>query len=172
LVRKFVLALLVLATACSSSAGGSTTGPSASAVDSLGQVVRVVKVTDGDTIHVILEGRDERVRLIGMDTPEVDWYGGVAECFGEEAGRYTQRRLADASVRLGFDVDRRDQYGRLLAYVFVGQELFNLTLVEQGYARVDRVPPNTSKADAFDRAEDRARTLGRGVWSACPAPGS
>ena len=167
-----MLPLLVLATACSSSAGGSISGPSVSAADSSDQVVRVAKVTDGDTIHVVVEGRDERVRLIGVDTPEVDWYGGVAGCFGEEAGRYTQRRLGNASVRLGFDIDRRDQYGRLLAYVFVGQELFNLTLVEQGYARADLVPPNTSMADAFVRAEDLARTLGRGVWSACPLPSS
>jgi micrococcal nuclease len=74
-------------------------------------------------------------------------------------------------VRVGFDVDLRDQYGRLLAYVYVGRELFNLTLVEQGYARADPVRPNTSMANAFERAEDTARSLGLGLWSACPEPG-
>jgi micrococcal nuclease len=84
-----------------------------------GAAVPVTKVSDGDTIHVTYQGRDERVRLIGVDTPEVSWYGGKGECFGQEAGLYTRSRLDGRTVRLEFDVDLRDRYDRLLAYVFI-----------------------------------------------------
>jgi micrococcal nuclease len=133
-------------------------------------LVPVTKVTDGDTIHVTYRGQDERVRLIGVNTPEVDWYGGTAECFGADAGHYTTSRLRGASVRLTFDVDLRDKYGRLLAYVYVGSELFNLTLVQRGFAVADPVPPDTRMAGLFAAAEAQARSARLGLWSACPSP--
>lgn len=129
----------------------------------------VTKISDGDTIHVTYQGRDERVRLIGVDTPEVSSYGGQGECFGEEAGLYARSRLGGRTVRLEFDVDLRDRYDRLLAYVYVGDELFNLTLVRLGYAAADPVPPDTARAEIFADAEREAKTAGRGRWSACPA---
>jgi micrococcal nuclease len=157
-----VLGLFVLAAGCSSSSprggGGSGAG-----------TVPVTKVTDGDTIHVTYRGNDERVRLIGVDTPEVPWYGGKGECFGVQAGLYARGRLMGRSVRLAFDVNLRDRYGRLLAYVYSGSELFNLTLVRLGYATADSVPPDTRMAAAFERAEGEARSAGRGLWSACPS---
>jgi micrococcal nuclease len=131
-------------------------------------VVRVTKVTDGDTIHVDYLGQDDRVRLIGVDTPEVSWYGGRGECYGEEAGQYSRSRLDGRTVRLEFDVDPRDRYGRLLAYVFLGDELFNLTLVRLGYATADPVRPDTARAAEFAAAEQSARMAGKGLWSACP----
>jgi micrococcal nuclease len=131
----------------------------------------VTKVSDGDTIHVDVEGHDERVRLIGVDTPEVDWYGGQADCFGSEAALYAQRRLTGLSVGLTFDVDRYDRYGRVLAYVYLGHELFNLTLVREGYATADPVPPDTRMAGTFADAESVAKGAGVGLWSACPSPG-
>jgi micrococcal nuclease len=130
--------------------------------------VTVTKVTDGDTIHVTYEGRDERVRLIGIDTPEVSWYGGEGGCFGEEAGLFTRGRLDGRTVRLEFDVDPEDRYGRLLAYVFLGDELFNLTLVRLGYATADPVAPDTARAAQFEAAERQARAAGVGLWAACP----
>jgi micrococcal nuclease len=133
-------------------------------------MVAVTRVTDGDTIHVVYRGRDEPVRLIGVDTPEVSWYGGRAGCFGAQAGRYTRGRLSGRTVRLAFDVDLRDRYGRLLAYVYVGSELFNLTLVRLGYATADRVPPDTRMAGTFAAAEDDARSADRGLWAACSYP--
>jgi micrococcal nuclease len=149
-----------IAVACSSTGLRSPGGPAVS--------VRVTKVTDGDTIHVAYQDRDERVRLIGVDTPEVPWYGGKEECYGVPAGLYARERLLSRSVRLEFDVERRDRYGRLLAYVYVGPELFNLTLVRLGYATADPVPPDTRMASTFAAAERNARSLGRGLWSACP----
>src|SRR6266576_6141848 len=113
---------LVIIVACSSSAAGHLPG-------NVSGTVPVTKVTDGDTIHVTYQGHDERVRLIGVDTPEVPWYGGKEECYGVKAGLYARQRLSGRSVRLVFDVNLRDRYERLLAYVYVGPELFNLTLV-------------------------------------------
>jgi micrococcal nuclease len=130
--------------------------------------VPVLTVTDGDTIHVRYLGRDERVRLIGVDTPEVPWYGGRGECFGAQAGLYARSRLQGQTVRLAFDVQLRDRYGRLLAYVYLGPELFNLTLAQMGYATADPIPPDTRMAAAFGSAEQEARSAGRGLWSACP----
>ena len=161
-IRPLLLLMSIVAVACGTSTPGA-------AQSSSGATVHVLKVTDGDTIHVRYQGRDERVRLIGVNTPEVDWYGGEAQCFGDEAGRYAQGRLTGATVQLAFDIDLRDRYGRLLAYVYLGSELFNLTLVQQGYARADPVPPDTKMASLFAGAEAQARQAGRGVWSACPA---
>ena len=127
----------------------------------------VVSTVDGDTIHVRVAGHEERVRLIGMDTPEVDWYGGRAECGGAAAGLYTRHRLLGRTVLLRFDAGLRDGYGRLLAYVYVGRELFNLTLVRGGYATSDPVPPDTRLESLFAGAEAAAHAAGRGLWSAC-----
>ena len=77
--------------------------------------------------------------------------------------------MTEHSVKLAFDVDLRDRYGRLLAYVYLGPELFNLTLVQQGYARADPIPPDTRMAATFAQAEADAKQLGRGLWSACQA---
>jgi micrococcal nuclease len=162
--RLLVLAgaTVALATACS---------PASSRSPPSGSILApVTKVTDGDTIHVTYLSHDERVRLIGIDTPEVPWYGGKGECYGVEAGLYARRSLTGRSVRLDFDVDRRDRYGRLLAYVYLDEELFNLTLVRLGYATSDPVPPDTAKAPEFAAAERAARAARLGLWKACPTP--
>jgi micrococcal nuclease len=100
----------------------------------------------------------------------VSWYGSQGECYGEQAGRYAQQRLSGRTVGLAFDSERRDRYGRLLAYAYVMDELFNLTLVRFGLALADPVEPNTSMAGSFSRAQQEARAARRGLWSACPAP--
>jgi micrococcal nuclease len=130
--------------------------------------VTVTGVIDGDTIRVRLDGRDQRIRLIGVNTPEVDWYGGSAECYGSEAALYTRHRLLGRSIRLEFDARRLDPYGRVLAYIYIGRELFNLTLVRNGYAEADSVPPDTRLASVFSRDERAARSQGTGLWSVCP----
>jgi micrococcal nuclease len=137
-----------------------------------GPLVPVTRVVDGDTIHVRLNGRDERVRFIGIDTPEVAHGGRPAECFGERAADETRRRLEGRSVRLAFDVDLRDRFGRLLAYAYDTDGLVNLALVREGYAIVLTVPPDTGMASAFEHAEADARAAGRGLWAACPTPGA
>jgi micrococcal nuclease len=161
--RRSLLAFSLLIVAACSASGDRAPPGSASGT------VPVTRVTDGDTIHVTYQGHDERVRLIGVDTPEVPWYGGKEECYGVKAGLYARRRLSGRSVRLVFDVNRRDRYGRLLAYVYLGPELFNLTLVRLGYATADPVPPDIRMAATFASAEGQAHLAGRGLWSACPS---
>jgi micrococcal nuclease len=165
--------LLIPAVACGLSMGVDTAPspptPSIHGLRANGSVTALVTSTvDGDTVHVRVQGHDDKVRFIGVDTPEVDWYGHEGECYGATAGRYTRQRLEGETVRLDFDVRLRDVYGRLLAYVFVGDELFNRTLVQRGLATDDAVPPDTRMRDTFAAAEKAARAAGRGLWSTCP----
>ncbi len=162
-MTTWLLAALFLLNAC--------TAPPSEVLSKPGQdAARVEKVTDGDTIRVRYREREERVRLIGIDTPEVPWYGGPEECFGVEAARYARGRLEGRVVRLVAGEERRDRYGRLLAYVYLGNELFNLTLVRLGFATAEPVAPNTRLARVFAQAEGRARAAGEGLWSRCPVP--
>jgi micrococcal nuclease len=127
----------------------------------------VVRVVDGDTIEVSLGGETEDVRYIGVDTPESVTPGEPVECYGREAGSFNERLVAGREVRLRFDAERRDDYGRLLAYVYVGPQLVNAELVRRGYARTLTIPPNDTRADLFARLEDAAGSAGRGLWGAC-----
>jgi micrococcal nuclease len=132
-----------------------------------GSAATVVGVTDGDTFTVRRGGREEKVRLIGIDAPEVGWYGGAAECFGAESGRFLRGELTGARVRLETDQERHDEHGRLLAYAYVGSRMMNLTLVRRGYAEARLYPPNARHQQRLDEAEAGARASGAGLWSAC-----
>jgi micrococcal nuclease len=124
----------------------------------------VVRITDGDTIRVELPGgEEERVRYIGIDTPEVR---GEDECFGERATRANARMVGDR-VELEYDVERRDRYGRLLAYVHADGRMVNAELVRRGFATVLTVPPNVRHAGRFLRLAREARRERRGLWRAC-----
>jgi len=129
--------------------------------------VKVDRVVDGDTAKVFYDGRSEYVRYIGVDTPESVKPDSPVECYGEEAKRFNAGRIAGGSVRLVFDRERRDRYGRLLAYVYVGEELLNAEILRRGYGTTLEVAPNTSRADRFAEIEAEARRAGRGLWSAC-----
>jgi endonuclease YncB( thermonuclease family) len=132
-----------------------------------GQVVTVGRVVDGDTLR--LNG-GERVRLIGIDTPEIAHFGTPTACFGRRAAAFTERLLPPGErVRLVRDVEVRDQYDRLLAYVYRARDgLFvNAELVRRGYAYVDTVPPNVRHVELFRRLARRARAKKRGLWGEC-----
>ena len=122
--------------------------------------VRVTKHTDGDTLWLSAIGK---VRLIGVDTPEV--YGD-AECYGREASAFVERTVPlGTEVRYRLGVDERDQYGRALAYVWLPDGRFlNRLLVARGYAQPLTVPPNVEYEDLFVQAAGRAREAGRGLW--------
>jgi micrococcal nuclease len=133
----------------------------------------VVRVVDGDTVVVELGSAEETVRLIGIDTPETVAPDQPEECFGAEASARLAALLPPGSaVRLSRDVEPRDVYDRLLAYVEAGGDggLVNLSLVADGYAVADHHPPNTAHRDALDAAERAARSGGLGLWSACGGP--
>ena len=132
----------------------------------------VERVVDGDTVVIHLGGRDEHVRLIGIDTPETVDPRKPVQCFGKEASRRTAALLPRGTgVRLERDVEARDRFGRLLAYVFrVDDGTFvNLALAEEGYALSLTIPPNVAYADRFAAAVADARHAGRGLWGACGA---
>jgi micrococcal nuclease len=130
---------------------------------------RVVKVVDGDTIHVLVGGRREKVRYIGMDTPETHKPGTPVQCFGRAASAFNARLVAGRRVELRLDAETRDRYGRLLAYVYRRPDrLFvNTELVRRGYAQILTIPPNVSHAAQLLRLERKARAGGRGLWRAC-----
>lgn len=128
----------------------------------------VVRVIDGDTIEVELLGTKERVRLIGVDSPEKT--GGLRdpECFGDEATAFMSSLLPMGSpVLLERDVEARDDYDRLLAYVHADGLFVNLHLIEQGLAVDFPYPPNTTYAEEFSEAADIAARKGMGLWSHC-----
>ena len=128
----------------------------------------VVKTIDGDTIVVRVRGGAlETVRILGADTPETKDPRKPVQCFGPEASAYTHRRLAGRVVTLERDVETRDKYGRLLAYVYVDGVRYDDELLRMGYARFLVIPPNGSHARALLRAELDARAANRGLWATC-----
>jgi micrococcal nuclease len=143
--------------------GGATAADTPTADEVTGEVV---EVTDGDTIEVELDGRVDDVRYIGVDTPEVDPSIGV-ECFGADASELNARLVEGERVRLVFDAERRDRYGRLLAYVYVGDTFVNAELLRRGAARTLTIAPNDSFADRFAQLAQEAANAGRGLWGAC-----
>ncbi|HZA89236.1 MAG TPA: thermonuclease family protein, partial [Solirubrobacterales bacterium] len=106
----------------------------------------VMRVVDGDTIEVSVDGQVQDVRYIGVDTPESVTPGEPVECFGRRAGAFNERLVGGREVTLRFDRELRDRYGRLLAYVYVGSRLVNAELVRRGYARTLTIAPNDSRA--------------------------
>jgi len=153
----------------------------------------LVRVTDGDTIVVTWEGREEKVRLIGMDTPEKymsDKLKRDAERsplsieelreLGKEASAYTASLLTDKPLYLEFDATERDRYGRVLAYVYThdplgewqfGGERFsqvNLDIVQGGWAEPLTLPPNVRYAEDYVTASRKAKQANRGMWRVIP----
>lgn len=127
----------------------------------------VSRVVDGDTIEVRLDGGTEDVRYIGVDTPETVKPGAPVECFGPEASRFNHRLVEGQRVRLVFGVERRDAYGRLLSYVYLGRRFVNAELVRRGFGRTLTIAPNDRFAERFKRLEIAAGRAGRGLWGAC-----
>src|SRR5262245_60091701 len=130
---------------------------------------RVVRVVDGDTIVVRAGGHDERVRYIGVDTPESVKPGTPVQCFAKAASAENRRLVEGREVRLVPDVEARDRYGRMLAYVYRASDgLFvNAELARRGYAKPLTIPPNVAHAAELRRAAAAARRDGRGLWSRC-----
>ena len=126
------------------------------------ELVKVDSVLDGDTFR--LES-GEKVRLIGIDTPEIHHPRKPVEYYGKEATEFARRMLEGKRVRLELDVQERDQYGRLLAYVFLEDSTFvNAELVKQGYAQVATYPPDVKYVTLFISLQKEARENKRGLW--------
>ncbi len=128
--------------------------------------VKVVSVVDGDTIQVCCIGwKREKVRYIGVNTPETKHPTKGVEQFGKEASEANRKLVDGKTVRLEFDVQEQDRYGRLLAYVYLEEGTFvNAWLVQHGYAVVMTIPPNVKHQELFLRLQLEAREEGRGLW--------
>ena len=168
---RSAVALLVGLAAC----GGSTTARPESAAPRSTTVTAnavVEHVVDGDTIDVLVDGRTERVRLTGIDTPERERgdTGAPAECFAVEATSFTEALLpAGTPVRLERDIVGRDDYGRVLAYVYRADDgiFVNYEVVRHGFAQPLTIPPNVAFADLMVEAARDAEADDAGLWSAC-----
>ncbi len=130
-----------------------------------GELIKIVKVIDGDTIE--LDG-GERLRYIGIDTPEKNDPRKPVQCFAEEASKKNKELVEGKMVKFYKDINTRDKYGRLLGYVYREDGLFiNLELVKQGYAFSYTYQPDISKQEEFQVAEKKAREQNLGLWNKC-----
>jgi micrococcal nuclease len=128
-------------------------------------------VVDGDTIDVLIDGDEFRVRYIGIDTPE------SGQCFWSEASLRNRELVEGKTVGLEKDLSETDHFNRLLRYVWVstgsGQaRMVDAVLVEEGFATAVTYPPDVRYADLFVRLQEEARAAGRGLWSGCATPAS
>jgi micrococcal nuclease len=164
-MHRMLLCIAVLATACRP---GSAPAPSTPTVLEINATM--ISVVDGDTIDVNIDGHRERVRLIGIDTPETKKPNTPVQCFGPEATRFTKSILVeDALLHLERDVVARDDYGRMLAYVYLATDgtFVNMAIVREGFARVLTIRPNAAHADEFVVAARAAQADNIGLWAGC-----
>ena len=170
-MHRTLLCIAVLATACRPGAAPAAT--SSSTPTALATNATMVSVVDGDTIDVNINGRRERVRLIGIDTPETKKPNTPVQCYGPEATKFTKSLLpSDTPLHVERDVVARDDYGRMLAYVYVAGdgEFVNMTIIRQGFARPLTIPPNSAHANEFIEAARVAQADDIGLWARCKGP--
>lgn len=165
---KWILACTLVLAACAHTESTSSDGRAS-----------VVHVVDGDTIIVDVDGRRETVRILGIDTPETHKPDTPVECYGPEAAARLSALLPpDTDVRLVRDVEARDRYGRLLAYVYRAADglFIDEVMVAEGYAGTLSIAPNSAHRDELAAAATEAQRSHRGLWLACggnhvPPPG-
>ncbi len=181
IVAFVVAAVAIAVTACFKSNGSLSPAGGAGLAIPFGRSynyedILVIRAVDGDTLEL---QNKERVRLIGMDTPEVHesekLYRDARKThqdvrtiqdMGRKAWAFTRTLVEGKRVRLVFDVEKRDRYGRLLAYVYLPDGLFvNAEIVNQGYASLLTIPPNVAHADELRRLYQEARESKRGLWA-------
>lgn len=129
----------------------------------------VVRISDGDTISVDMNGTEEKIRMIGVDTPETHHPSKPVQCFGRAASEFTKKFIGTQPVRLEADPlnDNRDRYQRLLRYVYTPDgKMLNRELVAQGYGFAYTSFP-LEKSDEFQKLEDNARENNLGLWGGC-----
>jgi len=155
LLAVFIIAFAIVDISCSSESKKNNT---------LWSVKRIV---DGDTF-VVQDGSKKglKIRLIGVNCPETKHPRKPVEYFGKEATQYMKKLIADKEVKLEYDIERKDRYGRTLAYVYLKNGTFvNAKLVEEGYAQVATYPPNVKHTAMFVKLQRHARENNKGLWS-------
>lgn len=179
-MRRFLVVLLLVLTSCAGHRVVLTTQAPATFTTEPGgfESAVVTRIVDGDTVEVEVTGispgpgageaavgETYTVRLIGIDTPESVKPGSPVECFGREAAAAATALLEGAEVRLVKDVEETDRFGRLLRYIYLGEEMANARLVVNGYATAFTYPPNVRHSDLFVQLQRQAREEERGLWS-------
>ncbi len=146
--------------------------PTTQVEQSVKEEVSVTKVVDGDTVEVLLNGKKEKVRVIGINTPETVDPRRPVQCFGKEASNFAKQTLTGENVTLESDPTQsnRDKYGRLLRYIFLSDIDFGKQMIEQGYAHEYTYDIPYKYQSAYQAAERQAREGKKGLWSnsACP----
>lgn len=133
-------------------------------------LAQVMKVVDGDTIRVLIDNKEDTVRLIGIDSPEVLDDQKPVQCFGKEASDRAKKVLTGKKISLEFDPTQgdRDEYQRLLRYVFVDDLSFNKLMISEGYAREYTFKGRVYKYQSeFIQAEKKAKENNKGLWNSC-----
>lgn len=140
-------------------------GPSNQPQSQASEVAQVVRVVDGDTLQVEINGQNVRVRYIGVDAPEST---RVVECFGREATKFHRELVDGQQLRLERDVSETDRFGRLLRYAYLlDGRMVNEILIREGYAAARSFPPDVKYQDRLRAAEKEARNARRGLWGKC-----
>jgi len=131
----------------------------------IGKTLRVEKIYDGDTIGAVVDGRFEKIRLLGVDAPEMDqrpWGKKARECL---------RSLilaAGSEIFIEYDIDRRDKYGRILAYIWTrDRKMINEEMMKKGCAVLFTFSPNVRYAELFRSAQKNAQEHKAGIWGEC-----
>ena len=124
--------------------------------------VYIERVIDGDTVET---AAGDSIRLLGVDTPEIDWENNNSEFYAEKAREFTLNNLADQKVLLEYDKEKEDNYGRILAYIYHDGQNFNQKLLAEGYATLMIVEPNDKYQAEFKNAAAEARESRKGIWS-------
>ena len=133
-------------------------------------LITILNVIDGDTVEIDINGNTERVRLIGVNTPETKHPTKPIECFGPEASAYLTQLLPKGThVRIERDIEARDRYGRMLLYLYreLDNLFINLDLVLRGYGTPMSIEPNIFHRNDFVHAAALAETINVGLWQAC-----
>jgi len=136
---------------------------------------QVTRVVDGDTIHAMVNGKDEAIRLIGVDTPETVKPNAPIEPYGPEASSFTKAQLTGKTIWIEMDVQERDKYGRMLAYVWTEQpteindteiqaKMFNAKLLLDGYGQLLTIAPDVKYVDYFTKYQTESRENNKGLW--------
>lgn len=152
----FILLAPIFILSCNPRSGG----------DETDKYYPIKKFVDGDTFWVDDDTeKGIKIRLIGVNTPETVHPRKPVEYYGKEASNYVKETLKGKKVRLEFDIERKDRYGRTLAYVFLRDGTFlNAELIENGFGQVMTVPPNIKYSEKFIKLEREARRNNRGLW--------
>ncbi|MFM1525609.1 MULTISPECIES: thermonuclease family protein [Helcococcus] len=130
------------------------------------RLYNVVEVFDGDTIVININNKNETVRLLGIDTPEsVHPNPKKNTKYGKIASSFTKKLLTNKKVSIELDVQKKDKYGRILAYVYLNNKMVNETIIENGFAKPLTIAPNVKYTKKFTKLFQKARKYKKGLWS-------